>query len=85
MQDIELHIDELVLHGIAPGDRHRVAGAVQQELTRLFAEQGLPAALSGEFEVERLNAGDFVAGPGVDAATIGRRVARAVYGGMTHD
>jgi hypothetical protein len=33
---INLHIEELVLHGFAPGDRHRISEAVEQELTRLI-------------------------------------------------
>ena len=37
--NLNLHIEELVLHGFAPGDRYRIGEAVQQELTRLFAEQ----------------------------------------------
>ena len=45
---IELHIEELVLHGFAPGDRHPIGDAVEHELIRLFAEQGLPSLLNGE-------------------------------------
>ncbi|HVV86983.1 MAG TPA: hypothetical protein VHE35_28285 [Kofleriaceae bacterium] len=43
---IELHLDELVLHGVAARDRHRVADAVHAELARLLAEQGLPGGLA---------------------------------------
>ncbi len=37
MNPIEIHIDELVLEGVAPGDRHAVAEAVASELARLTA------------------------------------------------
>ena len=45
MKRIELHIEELVLHGFAPADRYRIGDTVQRELTRLLAEQGMPASL----------------------------------------
>ena len=38
--NIELHIEELVLHGFSPRDRDAIGEAVQRELTRLFVEQG---------------------------------------------
>lgn len=50
-ENIELHIEKLVLHGFAPGAHSRIGEAVQQELTRLFLEQGVPRSLSqgGEY------------------------------------
>ena len=39
---IELHIEELVLHGFAPGDRRPLGEAVERELTRLLGG-GAPA------------------------------------------
>jgi len=39
---IEVHIEELILEGFAPGDRWRVGAAVQEELGRLFSRQGVP-------------------------------------------
>ncbi|MEJ2009120.1 MAG: hypothetical protein P8Z30_13360 [Acidobacteriota bacterium] len=41
---VEVHIEELVLHGFAPGDRHRIAVAVKQELSRLILAEGVPAS-----------------------------------------
>lgn len=41
---IALHIDELVLHGVALRDRHRVADALERELARLVADGGVPTA-----------------------------------------
>ena len=37
---IELHIEELVLHGFAARDRQRIAAAVQLELSRLMGTAG---------------------------------------------
>lgn len=81
-QQIELHIEELVLHGFAPGDRQSIGEAVQQELTRLIAARGLPASLMQRGEVARLSGGSFNVVPGAPAGAIGAQVAQAIYGGM---
>src|SRR5947207_653199 len=52
-----VHIEELVLHGFAPGDRYDLGEAVQQELTRLFARQGAPPRLAGRVETDRVDGG----------------------------
>lgn len=53
---IELYIEELVLHGFDPRDRHAIADAVQQELARIVADRGLDS-LRQSAEVPRLDAG----------------------------
>jgi hypothetical protein len=79
---IHLHIEELVLHGFAPGDRHRIGEAVQLELTRLLTEQATPPALATSAAIDRLNGGTFqmTAAPRPEAT--GAQVARAVFGGL---
>jgi len=37
---VEIRIDRLVLHGVAPGDRRAVAQAVERELARIAGEGG---------------------------------------------
>jgi hypothetical protein len=81
-QDIELHIEELILHGFAAKDRNAIAGAVQHELQRLFAEQGVPQQLEQSRTVGRLNTGPFTVQPGSRAETIGAQVAQTVYEGL---
>ena len=80
--NVELHIEELVLHGFAPGDRYRIGDAVERELSLLFAEQGTPPSLARGGDIGRLDGGSFEAKPGSGAETIGIRAARAVYGGL---
>ena len=82
MKRIELHIEELVLHGFAPADRYRIGDTVQRELTRLLAEQGMPASLIQSGEVARLDGGAFEITQGSRAEAIGDQVAQAVYRGM---
>lgn len=79
---IHLHIEELVLHGFAPADRHRIGDAVQQELTRLFTDEPTPPGLRENAAIDRLNGGTFqmTATPRPEAT--GAQVARAVFGGL---
>ena len=80
--NIELHIEELVLHGFTPGDRYSIGAAVERELTRLFGEQGIPPSLMSGGEIARLNGGSFTVAHGSKAEVIGTQVAQSVYGGM---
>ncbi len=81
-RNIKLHIEELVLDGFGAGDRYRIADSVERELTRLFAEQGVPQSLIQGGEIERLDGGAFETARGSRPEAIGAKVARAVYGGM---
>ena len=77
---IELHVEELVLEGFAPAERHAVADAFERELSRLLAERGLPAAQeAAAFDVD---AGSVRLAPGTRASAAGAQLARAVYGGI---
>jgi hypothetical protein len=79
---IHLHIEELVLHGFAPSDRHRIGDAMQRELARLFTEKQTPPGLTKNAAIDRLNGGTFhvTAAPRPEAT--GAQVARAVFGGL---
>jgi hypothetical protein len=80
--NIEVHIEELVLHGFAPKDRYIIGEAVQHELQRLFAERGMPESSTAGYEAARLNGGAFTMKPGAKAHTIGAQVAQAVYASL---
>ena len=77
-QNVELHIEELVLHRFAPGDRHHIAEAMQQELTRLLA-QGVPRSLANSQELGQLDGGSFEMVAGMPPAAIGIQVAQSIY------
>jgi hypothetical protein len=79
---VELHIEELVLNGFAPGDRYRIGDAVERELTRLFTEHGAPPAITHDLEIAHLNGGAINLKPGAKAETTGIQLARAIYGGL---
>lgn len=80
--NLELHIKELVLHGLSPGDKYRIGEAVERELTRLFSEQGIPASLGHGGAIERIDGVRFEMAHGSRAEKVGSQVARSVYGGL---
>lgn len=79
-QSLEVHIEELVLHGFAPAERYLIGEAVERELTRLFTERGAPPAIKRGGEFARLDGGAFEARPGSNSKTIGAQLANAIYG-----
>ncbi|MDQ3745000.1 MAG: hypothetical protein M3444_11515 [Acidobacteriota bacterium] len=81
----ELHIEEVVLHGFGPAARYEIGEAVQHELARLLAEQGIPHALTRDAEVARVNAGTLVISVDLDARGIGRQLAQSVYRSLRGD
>ena len=81
-KNIELNIEELVLHGFSPGDRYRIGEAVEQELTKLLADRGVPQSLERNREVANMDGGAFEVAPGSRPQVVGAQVAKAVYGGL---
>ena len=79
---IELHIEELVLHGFARRDRETVGHALEDELTRLLREQGVPAAWLGGGEIDQINVGQINLPRGLRGAAVGVQVAQRIYRGV---
>ena len=80
--NLELHIEELVLHGFEHVDRAQIGSAVQHELSRLVAEGGVPRSLAHSGEIANLDGGEFDLAPGSEAGRVGAQVAQAVYGSL---
>lgn len=76
---VEVHVEELVLHGFAPGDRAGIAAAVERELARLLARDGVPEAWRRPGERERLDGGAFRHTPDAPRRRTGAAVAREVW------
>lgn len=83
LPNVELHIEELILHGFAPGDRHRIGESIESELARLFAEQGVPPSLMQNIELERVDTGSFSVAQDSKVETVGAQVAQMMYGGLS--
>jgi len=73
-REIEVHIEELVLHGFDPNARWRIGDALETELRALLAESGFPPAWL--LSPQRIDAGVFRP---VAAADSG--IASAICGG----
>lgn len=76
---IRLHIEELVLHGFSPHDRHHIGEAMETELHRLLTEQGFAGWQPQDLTMERMDAGEFRAAPGARAGSLGAQVAQSVF------
>ena len=72
---VELHIDELVLHGFAGADRFVVGDAIARELARLIEEHGVPGMITAPATIERLDAGAFTAKADAKAHAVGAQIA----------
>jgi hypothetical protein len=79
---VEVHIEELVLHGFPPGDRHRIASALVHELQRLIGESGLPGFPENRPAPRRINGGAFKVEAGAKPQAAGVEIARAVFRGL---
>jgi hypothetical protein len=79
---IELHIEELVLHGFAPGDRYVIGDAVERELARLLSEEGIPISLRSESVMDEIRGATFNAAHNAKPPAIGKQIAQAVYQGF---
>ena len=80
--NIELHIDKLVLQGFSTSDRNRIGEVVELELTRLLTEQGISHSMSKGRELSRMDGGQFNLTPNSKAEVIGSKVAQSVYKSM---
>lgn len=73
---IELHIEEIVLHGFKSSDRGLIGDAVEQELSRLLLERRFPPLANA---LDRVNAGTFPASFEARPSAIGAEIARRVH------
>jgi hypothetical protein len=76
---ISLNVDRLVVDGVPHVDQATLREAIHQELSRLIAENGVPAHLGQGFPMPNHAV---TARPGVGARAIGAQVAQAIYGGI---
>jgi len=81
---VHLHIDRLVLDGIAVERTHagKVRATVEHELTRLLKSGGFSPQLSTGGAIPRLRGGNIKLRKGASPAGVGAKIARAVHEGM---
>ena len=82
--NIHLHIDRLILDGlpIERAQAPQIQAAVEAELTRLFAENGLGAHWQTGGATPSVHADAIQLAQGSSPAQMGAQIARSVYSGM---
>lgn len=78
-QTLEIHIEQLVLHGFSPQERRRISAAVESELTRLFTEKGIPSSLLNGGSVPVLQGDHFLHTANTGGRITGSNIAGSVY------
>ncbi len=80
---VVIHIDELVLRGFRPEDRHAIAEGLQAELARLYAASpDALRALTGLGSTARLRVGEVSVAAGSRPARVGSLLAEGLQRGM---
>ena len=82
---IELVIDELVLHGFDPRQRHAIGDAVEARLRQLAADHVRELSGHRPMDVERLDAGSFGWPMRAPAGETGAGIATSVFGAVLHE
>ena len=77
--EIEVHIQELVLHGFVPGDRWRIGDALEHELRGLLTTKGIPPAWLTS--PEQIDAGTIRATGLTNPRLTGEATGRAIHRG----
>lgn len=83
MNSIEIHVEELILEGFAPADRHRIADAVAHELTLRLRELRLPAVPDGAIDLPMADGGTFPLGHASSTRSVGAGIAHALGGTLS--
>jgi len=82
MRRVHVHIDRLVLRGVHDADRHAVAAAIEQELTRRFGARGVYEKIASLDHRDRLPAARVTVGAGSKPAVLGAALVGGVAGGL---
>ncbi len=79
-KQIELHIEELVLHNFPLHQRYAIAQAFEMELTRLLLEhQQIPGTFQNTGGFPSIDAGSFIINKNTKVEVAGSKIANAVY------
>jgi hypothetical protein len=79
---LNLDIEELTLVGFSPLAHKRLGAVVEEELARLFGENGVPGWLEQRSALPILDGGAFQVRAGAPEGVLGRQIAGAVYRAM---
>jgi hypothetical protein len=82
---IEVHVERLVLDGLAlaPAERAALGAGFEHELGALLERHGLGGGLASGATVPSLPGGVVALAPNGGHAALGQRIAAAVHGGLS--
>lgn len=82
--NIQLHIERLILDGVALGaaEQPRFQAAVEMELGRLLAERGIASGLENGVTLDSVRGGAVQCRRAGGGTGLGKQLAQAVYGGI---
>lgn len=80
-RQVELHIDELVLHSTAPVDQRALVEAFERELRQLVARQGVDGLLARRGSPAQQTTAPITLAADAQPGVLGVEVARAVHRG----
>jgi hypothetical protein len=82
--NIKLHIDRLILDGIAipHSQRPLLQAAVEAELSRLITAEGLSSQLMNDGAIPQVSASNLPLNPNSSPTQLGQQIAQSVYGGI---
>ena len=80
--NVEMKIEQMILEGFSPSDRYRIGDSVQNELERIFNEQGVSWTINKSIGLETLDGGEFAITHATRAASVGNQLAQSVYKGI---
>jgi hypothetical protein len=80
---IVIRIDELILDGVAPGDRYAIADAVRNALAEQLERSGAGPSWNRGTHIERIDAGECRLPRRAGAGTLGSRIGETIYRGIS--
>lgn len=82
---VELHIEELVLHGFAAGDCRHIGDSFGTEMNRLFTDNDVSPSLIQGGEIALLNDLEFDLAASASPESIGIQIARVIFRSFRHE
>ena len=80
---IVVRIDELILDGVAPGDRYAIADAIRNALAEQLERSGAGPSWNRGAHIERIDAGECWLPQRAGAGTLGSRIGETIYRGIS--
>jgi len=78
-KQIEINIDELVLHGFAPGDGKKIGEALELALMQSFNQQAAPGTLNQPADVSHIDGGSFTMQKNSKPAQVVSGISNSIY------